>query len=56
MGLFGNTLKGALNVVISPVVVVTDVVAGDFSNTGQVIENVIDSVDEGLEDLINGDL
>jgi hypothetical protein len=56
MGLFGNLIKGTLNVVVSPVVIVTDVLQGDFSNTGQVIENVIDSVGDGVEDLTNGDL
>lgn len=56
MGLLGNLIKGALNVAISPIVVITDVVTGDLSNTGQVIENVIDSIGDGVEDLTNGDL
>lgn len=56
MGLFGNLIKGVANVVISPIVVVTDVVTGDFENTSKVIENVIDSVDEGVENLFNGEL
>jgi len=56
MGLFGNTLKGALNVVISPVVVVTDTLSGDFENTAKVVENVIDATSDGVDDLINGDL
>jgi hypothetical protein len=56
MGLFGNLIKGIANVVISPIVVVADVVTGDFENTGKAVENVIDSVSEGVEDLINGDL
>ena len=56
MGLLGNLLKGALNVVISPVVVVTDAVTGDFENTAKVVENVIDAVGDGVEDLTNGDL
>lgn len=56
MGLLGNLIKGALNVAISPVVIVTDVVTGDLSNTGQIVENVIDSIGDGVEDLTNGDL
>ena len=56
MGLFGNLIKGVVNVVVSPIVVITDVVKGDFENTGNVIENVIDSIDDGVEDLMNGDL
>ena len=56
MGLLGNLLKGALNVVISPVVVVTDAVTGDFENTAKVVENVIEAVGDGVEDLTNGDL
>lgn len=56
MGLLGNLIKGALNVVISPVVVVTDAVTGDFENTAKVVENVIDAVGDGVEDLTNGNL
>jgi hypothetical protein len=56
MGLLGNLIKGTLNVVISPVVVVTDVISGDFKNSSKVVENVIDAVEEGVEDLTNGDL
>ena len=56
MGLLGNLIKGALNVAISPVVVVTDAVTGDFENTAKVVENVIDAVGDGVEDLTNGDL
>lgn len=56
MGLFGNLLKGAVNVAISPLVVVTDVVKGDFDNTSKVVENVVDSVGDGVDDLMNGDL
>ena len=56
MGLFGSLLKGVVNVVVSPIVVVTDVVKGDFENTEKVVENVIDSVGNSAEDLLNGDL
>ena len=56
MSLFGNLIKGVANVVISPIVVVTDVVTGDFENTSKVVENVIDSVSDGIEDLMDGDL
>ena len=56
MGLFGNLIKGVVNVAISPIVVVTDVLQGDFENTAQVVENVVDSVSDGVEDLTNGDL
>ena len=56
MGLFGNLIKGALNVAVSPLVVVTDVVKGDFDNTSKVVENVVDSVGDGVDDLMNGDL
>lgn len=56
MGLFGNLLKGVVNVAISPLVVVTDVVKGDFDNTSKVVENVVDSVGDGVDDLMNGDL
>ncbi len=56
MGLFGNLIKGAVNVAISPLVVVTDVVKGDFDNTSKVVENVVDSVGDGVDDLMNGDL
>lgn len=56
MGFLGNILKGAVNVAISPLVVVTDVVKGDFDNTSKVIDNVVDSVGDGLDDLMNGDL
>jgi len=56
MGLFGKLIKGALNVAISPVVIVTDTLSGDFENTAKVVENVIDATSEGVEDLTNGDL
>ena len=56
MGLFGNVIKGALNVAISPIVLVTDAVTGDFENSSKIVENVIDSIDEGIEDLSNGDI
>jgi hypothetical protein len=56
MGLLGNLIKGTLSVVISPVVVVTDTLKGDFENTGKIIENVIDATEEGIENLTNGDL
>lgn len=56
MGLFGNLLKGVVNVAISPLVVVTDVVKGDFDNTSKVVENVVDSVGDGVDDLMDGDL
>lgn len=56
MGLFGNLIKGVVNVAISPLVVVTDVVKGDFDNTSKVVENVVDSVGDGVDDLMNGDL
>lgn len=52
MGLFGNLLKGVVNVAISPLVVVK----GDFDNTSKVVENVVDSVGDGADDLMNGDL
>ena len=56
MGLLGNLIKGAVNVIVSPLVVVTDVVKGDFDNTSKVVENVIDSVEDSVEDLTKGDL
>lgn len=56
MGLFGNLIKGALNVAISPIVIVSDAVSGDFENTSKIVENVIDATEEGVEDLTNGDL
>ena len=56
MGLFGSLIKGALNVAISPIVIVTDTLKGDFDNTGKVIDNVIESVEDSLDDVINGDL
>lgn len=56
MGLFGNLIKGVANVVISPIVIVTDVVVGDFENTSKVVENIIDATGDGVDDLINGDL
>lgn len=56
MGLLGNLIKGVANVVISPIVVVTDVVTGDFENTAKVVENLIDATSDGVDDLINGDL
>jgi phage-related protein len=56
MGLFGNVIKGALNIAISPIVLVTDTVTGDFENSSKIVENVIDSIDEGVEDLSNGDI
>lgn len=56
MGFFGNLVKGAVNVAISPIVVVTDVIKGDFDSTSTVIDNVVDSVSDGVEDLTNGDL
>lgn len=56
MGLFGNLLKGVVNVAISPLDVVTDVVKGDFDNTSKVVENIVDSVGDGVDDLMNGDL
>jgi len=56
MGLLGSLLKGALNVAISPVVVVTDTLKGDFENTEKVVDNVIESVQDSIDDLINGDL
>jgi len=56
MRLFGNILKGALNVAISPIVVVTDTLKGDFENTGKVIDNVIESVEDSVDDVINGEL
>lgn len=54
MGLFGNLIKGALNVVIAPVVVVTDVLQGDFDNSGKIVENIVDSIEDGVEDLTEG--
>lgn len=56
MGFLGNLVKGVANVVVSPVVVVTDVLKGDFENTGKVVDNVIDSIGDGVEDLTKGDL
>lgn len=56
MGLFGNLIKGAVNVAISPIVLATNVVTGDFENTAKIVENVIDATSEGVDDLINGDL
>ncbi len=56
MGLFGNLIKGVVNIAISPIVVVTDVVQNDFENTSKVVENVIDATVEGLDDLTKGDL
>ena len=56
MGLFGNLIKGALNVAISPLVVATDILKGDFENTSKIVDNVIDSIEDGVEDLTNGDL
>lgn len=56
MGFLGNLIKGAVNTVVSPIVVVTDVVKGDFENTGTVVENIIDSIGDGVDDLTNGDL
>jgi len=56
MGLFGNLIKGVVNVAISPIVLVTDVVKGDFENSSKIVENVVDAVGEGTEDLSNGDL
>lgn len=56
MGLFGNLIKGTFNLVVSPIVVATDIVKGDFDNTGKIIDNVIDSVDDGIDDLTNGDI
>jgi len=56
MGLFGNLIKGALNVAVSPLVVATDILKGDFENTSKVVDNVVDSVEDGIEDLTNGDL
>lgn len=56
MGFLRNILKGATNVAISPLAIATDVVKGDFDNTSKIIDNVIDSVEDGADDLINGDL
>ena len=56
MGLFGNLIKGALNVVVSPIVVVTDTLKGDFDNTGKIVDNVIDSVEDSIDDITKGDL
>lgn len=56
MGVFGNLLKGVLNAAVSPIVVATDLLKGDFENTGKVAENIIDSIDDAVEDLTNGDL
>lgn len=56
MGLFGSLVKLAVTTVTSPVVVVTDVLKGDFSNTSQVVENVINTTGEAVEDIVNGDL
>lgn len=56
MGLFGNLIKGVVNVAVSPLVVATDLLKGDFNNTADVVENVINSVTDGAEDLTNGDL
>lgn len=56
MAFFGNLIKGVVNVAVSPIVLVTDVVKGDFENSSRIIENVVDSVGEGTEDLLNGDL
>ncbi len=56
MGLFGNIIKGTVNLVISPLVVVTDVLKGDCENTSKVVDNIIDSVGDGVDDLMNGDL
>ena len=56
MGLFGNLIKTGLNIAISPIVIVSDTLQGDFENTSKIVENVIDAVGEGVEDLTNGDL
>lgn len=56
MGFLGNLVKGALNVVVAPLVVVTDVIKGDFDNTDTVVENVVDSVGDAVEDLMEGDI
>lgn len=54
MGLFGNLIKVALNVVVSPLIVVTDIVKGDFENSEKIIENVVEASSDGVEDLIEG--
>lgn len=56
MGLFGSLVKLAVTTVTSPVVVVTDVLKGDFSNTSQVVENVINTTGEAIENIVDGDL
>ena len=56
MGLFGNLVKGALNVVVSPLVVATDILKGDFENTSNITDNVVNSVSDSVEDLTNGNL
>jgi hypothetical protein len=56
MGFFGNVLGATLKTVITPAVIVTDIVKGDFDNTSRVIDSTIDSVGDAFEDLLDGDL
>jgi hypothetical protein len=58
MGFLGNLIKGVVNTAVTPIAIVTDVVKGDLelNNTSKIVDNVIDSVGDGVDDLINGDL
>ena len=56
MGLLGNLIKGVVNIAVAPIVIVTDVVKGDFENTGDIFENVVNIIGDSVEDITNGDI
>tara|TARA_R110000851_G_scaffold41665_1_gene104374 strand:- start:2995 stop:3171 length:177 start_codon:yes stop_codon:yes gene_type:complete len=57
MGFLGNLIGGAIKVVITPIAIVKDVVNGTpFETTGDVLDSALNSLDDALDDLIDGDL
>lgn len=55
MGFLGELVKGISKVVITPLAIVNDVI-NDDNKTGELIEGIIENTDNGVEDLLNGDL
>lgn len=57
MGFLGNIFSAGVKTVLTPIVVVKDIVSDDDNyTTSDHVEDIIDDIEEGCEDLGEGDL
>lgn len=57
MGFLTNIVSGVIKVAVTPLVVVKDIVSDDEElDTPKVLGSALEDIDEGFEDLLDGDI